>query len=80
MSQPINTIKSQIKAHFPAISDSGLESLSQIMHNCCCPFDPCSMLKLSVSSDYGDDAEAATGGIPIGQLYHTAGVVKIRLV
>jgi len=32
------------------------------------------------ASDYADDAAAAVGGIPVGGLYHTAGVVKIRLV
>jgi len=30
-------------------------------------------------SDYASDAAAATGLIPIGGLYHTAGAVKIRL-
>ena len=76
----INTLKSQIKAHFPAISDAGLESLSQIMHNCCCPFDPCSVLKLETRHNYANDAAAAIGGVTVGQLYHTAGAVKIRLV
>jgi hypothetical protein len=76
----VNSLKAQIKAHFPAITDSGLESLSHIMHNCCCPFDPCSVLKLQATSDYADDAAAAIGGISVGQLYHTAGAVKIRLV
>ena len=30
-------------------------------------------------SEFADDAAAATGGIPVGGLYHTAGAVKIRL-
>ena len=34
---------------------------------------------LLTSSDYANDALAAAGGILIGGLYHTAGVVKIRL-
>jgi hypothetical protein len=29
---------------------------------------------------YADDAAAAVGGVPVGGLYHTAGVVKVRLV
>ena len=32
-----------------------------------------------VSNNFTDDAAAATGGVPIGGLYHTSGVVKIRL-
>jgi hypothetical protein len=76
----VNSLKAQIKAHFPAISDSGLDSLSKIMDNCCCQFDPCSVLKLQVTSNFADDTAAAVGGISIGQLYHTAGAVKIRLV
>jgi hypothetical protein len=35
---------------------------------------------LETSSNYASDALAAAGGIPVGGLYHTAGVVKIRLV
>jgi hypothetical protein len=35
---------------------------------------------VSVASDYLNDAAAAAGGIAVGGLYHTAGVVKIRLV
>lgn len=31
------------------------------------------------ASDYVDDAAASAGGVPIGGLYHTAGVVKVRL-
>ena len=32
-----------------------------------------------VANSYANDTEAASGGIQVGQLYHTAGVVKIRL-
>jgi hypothetical protein len=32
-----------------------------------------------VANSYANDTEAASGGVQIGQLYHTAGVVKIRL-
>lgn len=32
-----------------------------------------------VGGDYANDASAATGGIAVGGLYHTSGVVKIRL-
>jgi hypothetical protein len=31
------------------------------------------------ASNFANDTEAASGGVQIGQLYHTAGVVKIRL-
>lgn len=34
---------------------------------------------LATASDFINDAAAAAGGIVIGQLYHTSGVVKIRL-
>lgn len=34
----------------------------------------------TVVMDYADDAAAATGGVPIGGIYHTSGVLKIRLV
>jgi len=33
----------------------------------------------TLSTNYVDDAAAAAGGVPIGGLYQTAGVVKIRL-
>ena len=29
--------------------------------------------------NYADDSAAATGGVPVGNLYHTAGAVKVRL-
>ena len=35
---------------------------------------------INITDDFADDTDAATGGVPIGRLYHTAGVVKIRLV
>ena len=40
------------------------------------------MVLASVSSSYNfaDDTAAASGGIPLGGLYHTSGSVKIRLV
>lgn len=31
------------------------------------------------ADDFADDAAAATGGVAVGGLYHTEGVVKIRL-
>ena len=34
---------------------------------------------VSISANYADDSAAATGGIPVGGLYHTSGTVKIRL-
>lgn len=34
---------------------------------------------VSISDDYPNDVLADAGGIPIGGLYHTSGVVKIRL-
>jgi hypothetical protein len=35
--------------------------------------------KVSASYNYADDAAAATGGVPLGGLYHTSGTIKIRL-
>lgn len=32
------------------------------------------------ASNFANDAAAATGGIPVGGLYHTSGAVKVRLV
>jgi hypothetical protein len=34
----------------------------------------------TVLGDYVNDAAAATGGVAVGSMYHTSGVVKIRLV
>jgi len=34
---------------------------------------------VNTSDNFANDSAAATGGIAIGQYYHTAGVVKIRL-
>ena len=35
---------------------------------------------VTTEKDFADDAAAATGGVAVGGLYHTDGVVKIRLV
>lgn len=35
--------------------------------------------QVSASFDFADDAAAATGGVPLGGLYHTSGSIKIRL-
>lgn len=35
--------------------------------------------KPATGSNYANDVAAAAGGIAIGELYHTAGTVKIRL-
>jgi hypothetical protein len=35
--------------------------------------------QVSQSCNFASDAAAATGGIPLGGLYHTAGTIKIRL-
>ena len=37
-------------------------------------------LNVLETKDFADDTAAAAGGVEIGGLYHTAGVVKIRLV
>lgn len=34
---------------------------------------------VDVSDDFADDTAAAAGGIEVGQVYHSAGVLKIRL-
>lgn len=34
----------------------------------------------TVAGNYANDSAAASGGVLVGQMYHTAGVVKIRLV
>jgi uncharacterized delta-60 repeat protein len=36
--------------------------------------------QVSSSYDFADDTAAASGGVPLGGLYHTSGSVKIRLV
>ena len=35
---------------------------------------------ISGIEEYADDSAAATGGVPIGGLYHTAGAAKVRIV
>lgn len=35
---------------------------------------------INITNDFADDAAAAIGGIQVGKLYHTAGIVKVRLV
>jgi hypothetical protein len=35
--------------------------------------------KVSASYNYADDSAAASGGVPLGGLYHTSGTIKIRL-
>jgi hypothetical protein len=32
-----------------------------------------------ISSNFNDDSEAAIGGIAVGEMYHTEGIVKVRL-
>lgn len=36
-------------------------------------------LKPGVLGNYASDAAAATGGVPIGGLYHSSGTVKVRV-
>ena len=36
-------------------------------------------LKPGVLGNYASDSAAATGGVPIGGLYHNAGAVKVRV-
>lgn len=40
---------------------------------------PSVLAEPTVARNYANDAAAATGGIPVGGLYHTAGAIKIRL-
>ena len=35
---------------------------------------------IDITNDFADDVAAAIGGIQVGKLYHTAGIVKVRLV
>ena len=35
---------------------------------------------LNIANDYADDAAAATGGVAVGEMYLSSGVVKVRLV
>ena len=37
-------------------------------------------LDLKLISEYANDAAAAAGGVPIGGVYHNAGVLQVRLV
>ena len=34
---------------------------------------------VNIANNFADDTAAATGGIAVGGLYHTAGVVKVRI-
>jgi hypothetical protein len=38
------------------------------------------LAQVSSSYDFADDSAAASGGVPLGGLYHTSGTIKIRLV
>jgi hypothetical protein len=38
------------------------------------------LAQVSSSYDFADDSTAASGGVPLGGLYHTSGTIKIRLV
>ena len=38
-----------------------------------------SVVTVKLADNYATDAAAATGGIVVGQLYHNAGAVRIRL-
>ena len=38
-----------------------------------------SLLGGPVVAEYADDTAAATGGVAVGGLYHTAGAVKVRV-
>ena len=38
------------------------------------------VVRLPYLVEFADDSAAAAGGLPVGGLYHTAGVVKVRLV
>ena len=44
------------------------------------PNNQATVVRLPQLVEFADDAAAAAGGLPIGGLYHTAGVVKVRLV
>lgn len=35
---------------------------------------------VNIANNFVDDASATAGGIVVGGLYHTAGVVKVRIV
>lgn len=39
-----------------------------------------SVMLVDPVNNFANDAAAATGGIPVGGLYHTTGAVKVRLV
>ena len=41
--------------------------------------DAAGNLKPGVLGNYASDSAAATGGVPIGGLYHNAGAVKVRV-
>ena len=44
------------------------------------PNNQATVVRLPQLVEFADDAAAAAGGLPVGALYHTAGVLKIRLV
>lgn len=44
------------------------------------PNNQATVVRLPQLVEFADDAAAAAGGLPVGGLYHTAGVVKVRLV
>ena len=44
------------------------------------PNNRAAVVRLPYLVEFADDAAAAAGNLPVGGLYHTAGVVKVRLV
>ena len=44
------------------------------------PNNQATIVRLPYLVEFADDSAAAAGGLPVGGLYHTAGVVKVRLV
>ncbi len=43
------------------------------------PKQNATLAAINVAHDFADDIAAAGGGVPVGSLYHTSGVVKVRL-
>ena len=44
------------------------------------PNNQSTVVRLPYLAEFADDAAAAAGNLPVGGLYHTAGVLKVRLV
>ena len=72
----ITAVSSSINTNINTVISTGTQLASIMAYTA-------SLLSVKLHSgslaNYANDTAAATGGVPVGNLYHTAGAVKVRL-